>query len=497
MTYQNYEGFYPPGLPGRPGSPPRQPLEARSSSVSSTSSSASYSVPYDIAATHNVGISRTVSPASGVSDLETDPVLYSRNQFSTIAQEHTPASGVSGSGAGAVIYSRNHYQTLGHEHQSPFRSHATPLPSQLLQAQATSSHPFYSAFQAPRQILPLPPYSGYSVGALHPQSTSLHQQPTSLDHQSSSLYHQPSSLHHQPSSLHYQPSPLHYESWPQDCAPTPYHSLPTPPSHQLPPQNQPRARSATPDDTPPLLRFLQQLSPAIILQIQEEVTWFHCWKLYRTNRWFRHNFHPDRLPEHLKIGGLLSAEKNEGREDPEESDTPRTTKPRKNFNFFGCYHCHRFRGYEYFESQKYGMLATQGDGRDGGGAEREQSYTPPPSKSSSLSPPANPHYDPSLTRSSLRASAAAKGRRTSTSPAGDASTSHARARKTSAERRFCVDCGLRKEFYKPRDVIDLHRPLNKGNALWVCDCRKLRHRLTEGKCYDCDATVPYSVLVAR
>jgi hypothetical protein len=197
----------------------------------------------------------------------------------------------------------------------------------------------------------------------------------------------------------------------------------------------------------------------------------------------------------LKIGGLLSAEKNEGREDPEESDIPRTSKPRKNFNFFGCYHCYRFRGFEYFESQKYGMLATQGDGRE----EREQSYTPPPpSKSSSLSPPANPHYDPSLTRSSLRASAAAKGRRTSTSPAGDTcSTSHARARKTSEERRFCVDCGLRKEFYKPRDVIDLHRPLNKGNALWVCDCRKLRHRLTEGKCYECDATVPYSVPVAR
>lgn len=485
MTYHHHEGFYPPGPP------PRQPLEARSSSVSSTSSSTSYSVPYDAVTTHNVGISRTVSPASGVSDLEADSVLYSRNQFPTLSHEHQSTSGVSGPEAGAVIYSRNHYQALGHEHQPAFRSHTTPLPSQLLHAaEAASPHPFYSSFQSPRQILPLPPYSGgYSVGPLHPQPASLHQQPTSLDH------HQSPSLYHQPSSLHYQPSPLHYETWPQDCAPTAYHSLPTPPSHQLPPQNQPPAKSPTPDEPGPLLRFLQQLSPAVILQIQEHVSWFHCWKVYRTNRWFRDNFHPDKLPERLKIGGLLSAEKNEGREDPEDSDIPRTSKPRKNFNFFGCYHCYRFRGFEYFESQKYGMLATtQGDGRE----EREQSYTPPPSKSSSLSPPANPHYDPSLTRSSLRASAAAKGRRTSTSPAGDTcSTSHARARKTSEERRFCVDCGLRKEFYKPRDVIDLHRPLNKGNALWVCDCRKLRHRLTEGKCYDCDATVPYSVPVAR
>ncbi|KAL2199031.1 hypothetical protein P885DRAFT_31790 [Corynascus similis CBS 632.67] len=438
MAYHD-EGYY--GAPA----PPRQPLEMRSSSVSSSvsssSSSATCSVPYSTVPSAHVGIARTVSPTANTSD----------------------------SGTGPVVYSRHPYPTLAHEQPFTFRAH--PLPSQLLQAQNPSPLSLYpsSSFQPPRQVSRPSPYGGYSVD-----------------------------------NLHHQPPFFSYETWhPMFASSTPSH----PPPSSIP--SRPRS-----NDENWFLNGMRRLPPEVVHRIQKYVTWYHCWKATKICKWFLHNFHPDNFHHELKVAQILNTERNRGSAPSDEdfTDVAEPKKPGKEFEFFACYHCFRFKGFDRFEAQKHTTSVFRGEDdfeEDSGTtssstatAKREKSFTP----SSSRSPSANPHYDPTLTRSSLRASsssttgrgcrATATATSSATSPAASGDLlahMHPRTKRTYGQRRFCVDCGLKAGFYEPGDLIELQKPRKKGDAMWVCRCKKLHSRMDGAQCHDCNSIAPLSV----
>ncbi|KAH6634193.1 hypothetical protein B0J18DRAFT_11346 [Chaetomium sp. MPI-SDFR-AT-0129] len=421
------------------------PLELyrRSPSVSSNSSSTSFSAPYNAISVHSLAASRTMSPASSSSDSATNTVAYPRHQFST----------------------------LTHDHSNVYRTHPAPFPSQYIQHQVSASLSFCAPFQHSQQIQ-RPAYGEYPV-----------------------------------SSIPHQPSMLHEESgWPSGVDPTlpPSTSYPTPsPSYAQPKSREEREEL---NSRTWFISGLRSLPPEVLLEIQKHVTWYHCWKVSQTSRWFQINLHPDRLPMELKQAGMLNTEKNGGRDECDVEGEPVVSKgskdkrkPAKDFQFYGCYHCCRFKGPDQFEAQKHGttIIKEEESVQDNHG-DSGRSVTPlsPPSNQT---PSANPHYDPSLTRSSLRASAADKRRRVSASPPnttgrGDASsTSNRRVKSTFGLRRFCVNCGLRNEFYIPGDLIELHQPRERGDALWVCECKVLHSRLTTPQCLACNSIAPLSV----
>ncbi|KXX73538.1 hypothetical protein MMYC01_210267 [Madurella mycetomatis] len=457
MTFNN-ETYYPSPPPAT------QPLEARSSSVSSTASATSYSTPFSAPHTTHGVSSRSLSPASGISD---------------------PASG-------AAFFARNHCQGAVQEQYHASQTQQTslmPNPSQYLQGHVSPSLPLYSPVPVPRQF-PRSTSYGYHLGSV-PQ---------------------------QPSPLSYQTYPAMYPSF----STTPYHSSPALPSYQIP---QLVHRSAGIPKESSLLKLLRSLPPEVICEIQRHVGWFFCWKLYRVNRWFRDNFHPSKLPEGDKIAGVLYTEQCYGRyNESSSSSSPSSTEnspPRRNESkspkWFGCYHCFSIKGFEHFERFTWTHSSEDTESDDSEEDSTAQAATrpllppppPPPTFSASLAAPAtsNPHYCPGLTRSSL-AAVARGGRRSSTGKtasgsgggSNSSSLSHlpSRVRATWGVRRFCIDCGVKKRFYRPGDVIELHKPVHSKEALWVCGCSKLHwRRPLDLKCAECGWHVPLSTPTGR
>ncbi|KAK4157779.1 hypothetical protein C8A00DRAFT_29317 [Chaetomidium leptoderma] len=452
--------------------PAGQPLaQTRSSPVSSTSSSTSYSTsystPYSELPTHHAAISRTLSPASGVSSPETD----------------------------AVMYSRSHYQpeVFAHEHPHTSQAHHLPsLPSEYLPTPVSSSYPMYSPIPTPRQFSRPPQYAGYPVTALH---------------------------HHQ------QPPPLSYDTYGHlypPCATTAYHS-PPPEVHQVTAPDGPKES--------PGLRRLRSLPPHIVAMIREYVGWFDSLNAYLANRWFRQNFHPDDFPLDMKDTGMLYAEQRYGRyHESDDAPSPKKSNG-KCPPWFGCYHCFRIKTLDNFELYKWASPAKGGGGGDDASsddamssmssARRRQSHTPPSTTTTAsrlLTPPTNPHYDPSLTRSMLRASSTSdhhhhhnnsnnnnnngRSRHRRTSPDTDDAASSSsdammdrRAKQTYGVKRYCIDCGLKRGFYEPGDYIETHEPAKKGKdynrkGIWVCKCRKFHELPNNVECGECRGFTP-------
>ncbi|KAK4242701.1 hypothetical protein C8A03DRAFT_40042 [Achaetomium macrosporum] len=414
MAY-SYDGYY------ASPTPTIQPLGARSASVSSNSSSTSYSNPYSNGNAHH-GSSRTMSPASGISDPGAATAMYSRGHYSGLSHEHPPAA-----------------------HQAQPASLMTSQ-SQFVQTQVVPTFPLYSPTPIPRRFSRAPPYSGYSAAAL-PQH----------------------------------PSPLSYQAYapmdPSFAITTTYDSSPALAAyHTLAPSHSPAMMESA--RVPEKFHFLE-LPSQVINEIRKYLTWDDCRRAYRVSRWFRDNFHPSKLPEDEKTAGLLNDEKNHGRP-----------------GWFACYHCYTFKGLEHFELFKWGNTPVNDsydDAEEKSRTSLSPSYTPAP-------PTSNPHYDPSLTGSSLRI-AASKGRLPSsststaiTSSAGDGIGSYMdqRMKETWGVRRFCIDCGLRNRWYRPGDVIEPHKPLERGQGYWVCRCWKFRLRPRECKCEDCGSHIPLS-----
>ncbi|KAK4136626.1 hypothetical protein BT67DRAFT_432436 [Trichocladium antarcticum] len=431
----NPDGYYAPPTPAR------QQLGARSSSVSSTSSSTSYAGPYSTASNHHGSISRTISPAVGMSD----------------------------AGSGAVAFGRSHYQGLAHEHP------LVPSPPPYLQVQAGPSISLYSPMPSPRQFPRSSPYDYHPLGTLP-------QQPSPLSYQT------------------FHPPPM----YPSQYAATSYHSSPALPSYQVPLVRPPMSMIARPESPKEsfLLKMLQRLPAVVVAEIHKNLTWFECWKVYRVCRWMRDHFHPDRLPEDMRFAGVFYAEQYYGRygqpDTPDHSPTvtKRSADNKKGPPWFACYHCYTIKGFEHFELYKWNITSKEGAHSEGNSPRLKQEYTPP----STPTPTGNPHYDPTLTRSSL-AAAARNGRQTSSTLSihreGSPKPENPRIRETWGIRRYCLDCGLSKRIYQPNDLIELRKQIKPREAAWVCGCWKIRWRPERLHCADCGYHTPLSMTPRR
>ncbi|KAK4218269.1 hypothetical protein QBC37DRAFT_395953 [Rhypophila decipiens] len=459
----------------------------RSVSVSSTASSASHHSPFR-------SESRALSPASVISE---------------------PASS---------LLARSHQQlqvSSSHQNYPSYATHNnTPPPSMLLPG---SSHYFQPQMGSQMSLYPsIPP-------------------PRIFGQQF------PSSFNFQLNSVPAQPSPLSYQNYPAPLypsysTPSTYHDhLPAPISsyhqqassihHDLP---------TTHVDTE--FRFAR-LPPEVVSVLRKHVGYLESRKLLRLNRWFKESFDVRHFTEDELIAGVHEAEQsykryhinsrnNSGRRDSGSSPRAPTTTPSDSF---ACYHCYKMRSPENFELFAWHSQANreerENEAAGGGDDSDSRRSTPPPaaapgapgSSSSSLPttprqrkrslPTANPYYDPTLTRSSLlQAQAAARNNNRSNSPAAtptpgstagrrgsgqataEASNSSGadasglssdmgRVKSTWGIRRFCIDCGMKNEFYKPTDLIQVHG--ERGVVNWVCACLRVRVRSVAPSCPDC------------
>ncbi|KAG7293235.1 hypothetical protein NEMBOFW57_003281 [Staphylotrichum longicolle] len=287
-----------------------------------------------------------------------------------------------------------------------------------------------------------------------------------------------------------------------------YHSPQHVPSYQTPPPSQaliqspPMVREPSRPPTPRPMGLLKQLPAEAVKNIRMMVGWEDCWNVCQANHWFRENFHPDLFTEEGKLLGLLDAERLYGRHGAEDSDMPSSRKSDGNEPpWLGCYHCYRRKPYEAFELFKWANSSSKNaHDADETKTRRYKSpsqkqghpYSPASTSSERTPPPANPHYDPSLTRSGLTAAAASRGHRTSPDAADNCSNISPRIKETWGVRRFCVECGLDKGYYNPGDLIDVQRPKEAKLARWVCRCRRLHERPRDTKCSGCGDIVPLS-----
>ena len=250
------------------------------------------------------------------------------------------------------------------------------------------------------------------------------------------------------------------------------------------------------------LKMLQRLPPEIIAEIHKNFTWLECWKIYRVCRWFRDNFHPNRLPDDKKIEGLLDAERFYKRYDNPSANLRNSTKGPP---WFACYHCFTIKGFEHFERFKWKISTREAADSDSEDEEKQKNvqreYSTPPTgqqqqqqqqhhtgQPSSVPPTGNPYYDPTLTGSIMAARRASRER-----ASRESSQDLQRADETFGIRRFCIPCGLRKRYYRPGDVIEYHNAPERGAAAWVCRCWKLRWLSDlDIKCGDCGDLVSLS-----
>ncbi|KAK0747921.1 hypothetical protein B0T21DRAFT_446739 [Apiosordaria backusii] len=425
--------------------PTKQPTETRSASVSSVSSSTSHPSPTSM---QHGAISRTISPVPSMTD----------------------------SGIRSALVSGSHYQqSPQHQSYAPQTHTASilPSPSQYFQSPMPPPVPLYSSIPS-RQYSQSPHY-GYQISSIPSQPSLLSMQDF---HPLEYAQFAPPSYHSPPAALQpYQASPLlHY-------------------------RQEVRGPSA-------FLKGLQSLPPHILDQIHKSFTYLECWQVYAVSRWFKEKFNPANLPVEDKIAGVRYAEQYYRRYFPGRASVSNGSgreyeaiRP----GSFGCYHCFRIKGPEHFEQFKWNNHADNEEGSEAGSS----AATPRPGAAFARSPPpkstcssaGNPHYDPSLTRSSVTA-AANSGRRASRaestgSPASSSaapggsipSADSPRIKETWGIRRFCIDCGIRKKYYRPGDLIELCK---SKEAVWVCQCWKIHWRPAEIKCTDCGSFIPLS-----
>ncbi|KAK4647659.1 uncharacterized protein QC761_103370 [Podospora bellae-mahoneyi] len=428
----------------------KQQAETRSASVSSVSSSTSLSSPPSMQ--HGTS-SRTISPVHSMTD----------------------------SAIGNALVAGTHYQQSPQPQSYTPQAHTTlslPSPSQYFQAHMAPPATLYSSLSQ-RQYSQSQHY-GYQVGSIpsHPSPLSMQSFPgLDFTHFATSSYHSPSSA-----LQSYQTSPLL--------------------------QYRPEVRGPS-----PFLKGLQSLPPHIISQIHRSFTYLECFQVSKVSRWFKEKFDPANLPVEDKIAGVRYAEQYYRRYFPGRASSSNASGSGREYDAkhpgsFGCYHCFQIKGPECFEQFKWNNHP-EDDGNNetgssastpGPGAVSARS-TPPKSSVSAYSSTGNPHYDPSLTRSSVTAAAnnsrrASRAESTgspisSSTAAGGSmpSTDSPRIKETWGIRRFCIDCGIRKQYYRPGDLIELCKT---KEAVWVCQCWKIHWRPAEIKCTDCGSFIPLS-----
>ncbi|KAL2124708.1 hypothetical protein VTJ04DRAFT_1073 [Mycothermus thermophilus] len=375
-----------------------------------------------------------------------------------------------------IMYSRNHYQPLEQESHYASASQPTPLPSQLIPSLPSSFGPFPLPRSAHRSAM----YGDYPSPFQQQLTISPEVYGTSSFSSSShAVVHSHQGLPPQQPSL---PSPP-----PANC-PTPVQIDPKEMNERF-------------------YKMAERLDDKVISRIRSYVGYRYSWSVSMTSRWFRKHFHPNCYTEQQKVADLLDLERW-GLNGSDDSDKP-SKKKRKMMDevevkWLACYHCYRLLGLHRFERYKHSTpRSTTTVARSNRESTRHSPYSPPTPRSSGGTPPAssNPHYDPSLTRTSLRANASRDSRMASPAESTESERAETRLeirqKTTYTYRRFCIECGLKMKIYLPGDLVEvIQPPEQKPNyAIWVCNCNKLQNRADRPQCTDCGANCPFSTAV--
>ncbi|KAJ4414155.1 hypothetical protein N0V85_003274 [Neurospora sp. IMI 360204] len=481
---------------------PRSPPEARSASVSSISSPASHGTP-------NMSSSRTMSPVTDAnSDSMASPPVLTRTYNPPSSYHHT------------------------HHTSQALPSSLIPAPPHYLHAQVAPPPPMslYPSMPAPSQrATTYPPSSsyGYHQHMGHPYPS---QQP----------------MHNYQLPMHnYQPVYTYTsaQAYPSHSTGTMLPSVPfapTPGSSVMPLPHTQRHGKA------PIERLLKGRHD-IVMMIQSHLDYFDVLKAQMASRFFRDHLDPSKCPEEDKIRCVMFAEINFKRFWPNNTSSGGRGGDKddgKHPGSFGCYHCFKVKNPENFElfrwkndledapdsnnnnnnnnnnSNNKEQKSQRGSNSSSASSRQQHQQAPtinitqassqqnPPlspstsshASTSSFSLTSNPHYDPSVTHSSLAAAAAAastkntgarRGGGSGHSSSGTYSSSDQspRIHETWGIRRFCIDCGIAKKFYRPGVLIELHK---EKNAVWVCDCWVTHKRPQELDCKVCKKILPLS-----
>lgn len=497
MDYQNQYAFH------RPASTSGD----RSVSVSSTASSASHHSPFR-------SESRALSPASVISEPASSILARSHQQLN-VSSSH-----------------QNHHSYATH---TPPPSMLLPGSSQYLQGQLGSQMSLYQTIP-PHRVFghQFPSSFNFQLNNVPPQPSPLSYQnyppPLYPSYATASSYHDPSSAqlssyhhhqqhHHQTSSLH---GHQHDTSIRAPQIDTEFRLARLPPEvlivlrkHVGYLESRKLLR---------LNRWFKDNFDANLFSDDEKVAGVHeaeqCFKRYYINsRNNNSNSQKNSNNNNRMVTAFV----------PAPSDS------------FACYHCYKMKSPENFELFTWHSTASreEREGAEGGGgggvggdeSDSRRSGTPaagagtaslssvpttPTPRRPSL-PTSNPYYDPTITRSSiLQAQAAARNNSrdnrdndrsnspatipTPSSTTGGAgqpgtlggsggtgpeglSSDMGRVKSTWGIRRFCIDCGMKKKFYKPTDLIQVHG--ERGLVNWVCACLRVRVRSIAPSCQEC------------
>jgi len=243
-----------------------------------------------------------------------------------------------------------------------------------------------------------------------------------------------------------------------------------PPSKLIPPfQQLPSTRLPPPP--------LQQATPSIfgtstlplelLQQITRNLSYLDVIRLSRVNRYLNAHVDPLTVSEQERVCFILMAEREYERYSLRagSSSGPGGGQAGRDSGWLSCYHCFKIKGPAEFELFRYN-----------GTEQPEESDTDAssPRQTPAAVPSSNPHYDPTLTRSSLA--------RTMACGPGFADQSSPRVKETWGIRRFCIECGVKKGYYQPGSLIELRsdKPGRgvKGRrddkeskeAKWICNC---------------------------
>lgn len=348
---------------------------------------------------------------------------------------------------GTAAMSRNHHQQPSH--RSSYVSQAQPSPhyhnpSQYPPAQVAPHYSLYAQVPASR---------AYTQPQFSFQMGSIPQQPLSIPFQ---IY---------PPAFHPYGSPYYASA---DAMPSYQQQASIIQMHQ---QYRPSRPSVFGD-----------LPTEIICAITDCLDYLDVLRLMAVNRRTRAQVDMDRVPEEKKIAAVLQAEQCYQRYFPR--------KPGVSTNSFGCYHCFSIKPPSEFELFRYNASEEVEDS--------DTDTSMPRQRPASLST-SNPHYNPSIARTSIAASTRGVG----SSPPSQNSP---RIKELWNVRRFCIQCGIKKRYYKPGDLIELRSAkLGKDGkesktikeAVWVCNCWKLNKRPAVIKCLDCELFTPFSAQQSR
>ncbi|KAK5663562.1 hypothetical protein OQA88_3993 [Cercophora sp. LCS_1] len=376
----------------------------------------------------------------------------------------SPALSVSESLAGSGIVARSLHQQ---PYQRPlYPAHTQPpvfyhSPSQYLHAQTGSQYLICAPTPAPRAF-PQASNFGFRQASLPPS---------------------------QPPAASFQQYPAGYSAFATQPYQAPSQLLPSYHPHTLADLRQAHLE----DRRTPILA-----TPAFPLEILNRITrhlgYLDGIRLSQVNRWLHGHVNLVLVPEEEKTSFILNAEREYERYSlrPAASSAPGGRGGRDS-GHLSCYHCFKIKDPGEFELFRYNDTDQIMKGGD-------SNPSTPRSRPKTL-PTSNPHYDPSITRTSILAKA-----KPATPGLGSGNQSSPRIRETWGIRRFCIDCGVQKGYYKAGALIELRssgpakerrgRKDEHGKdqieAKWICQCLKVHKKPRAIRCDVCGSLTPFS-----